>query len=278
MMPMRPTLTCEETRGMRVWTDPALAADAGVRIAFTERAGGRSAAPYAGLNLAAHVGDHVVAVDENRSGLIDALGLDAMRARLTTAEQVHGLTVREVSGATVGMGAYAHAGGAPPVPSADALFTTVPDAPLMLLFADCVPVVLVAPGLVRGVAVVHAGWKGALGRLPGKAASALAAACSASTADILAYVGPHIGPCHYEVDADRLSRFVDAFGTIAAARGGLDLGAVVSESLREVGVPEGNVVASAMCTAEATDRFFSFRAEGVTGRHAALAVVLGPVR
>jgi copper oxidase (laccase) domain-containing protein len=98
------------------------------------------------------------------------------------------------------------------------------------------------------------------------------------TADILAYVGPHIGSCHYGVDAERLSRFVDSFGNIAAARGGLDLGAVVSESLREVGVPEGNLVASTVCTAETTDRFFSFRAEGVTGRHAALAVILGPGR
>jgi YfiH family protein len=209
---------------------------------------------------------------------MSALGLDAIRRRLTTAEQVHGLTVREVSGAVVGAGAYAAAGGSPPVPAADALFTTVADAPLMLLFADCVPLVLVAPGPLRGIAVVHAGWKGALGRLPGKAAAALAAACSAKTADILAYVGPHIGPCHYGVDEERLSRFVGSFGTIAAARGGLDLGAVVSESLREVGVPEGNVVASTVCTAETTDRFFSFRAEGVTGRHAALAVILGPGR
>jgi YfiH family protein len=277
-MAIGPMLASDERRGVRFLTDPALLEDVGVRIAFTERAGGRSLPPYTGLDLAAHVGDDGAAVDENRSALMDALGLDAMRRRLTTAEQVHGLTVREVSGATVGMGAYAAAGGPPPVPAADALFTTVADAPLLLLFADCVPLVLVAPGPLRGIAVVHAGWKGALGRLPGKAAAALAAACSAKTADILAYVGPHIGPCHYGVDEERLSRFVDSFGTIAAARGGLDLGAVVCESLREVGVPEGNLVASTICTAETTGRFFSFRAEGVTGRHGAIAVILGQQR
>jgi copper oxidase (laccase) domain-containing protein len=247
-MSRRPTLVTEERRGVRVLTDPALVDDIRVRVAFTERAGGRSLPPYTGLDLAAHVGDVGITVDDNRSILMDALGLGAMRGRLTTAEQVHGVTVREVSGATVGMGAFAATGGPPPVPGADAMFTTVADAPLMLLFADCVPVVLVAPGPLRGVAVVHAGWK------------------------------PHIGSCHYGVDAERLSRFVDSFGNIAAARGGLDLGAVVSESLREVGVPEGNLVASTVCTAETTDRFFSFRAEGVTGRHAALAVILGPGR
>jgi YfiH family protein len=277
-MSRKPTLVTEERRGIRYLTDPALRDETGIVVAFTERAGGRSLPPYTGLDLAAHVGDDDGVVDENRCALMDALGLDAIRGRLTTAEQVHGLTIREVSGATVGMGAYAAVGGPPPVPAADALFTTVADAPLMLFFADCVPVILVAPGPQRGVVVVHAGWKGALGRLPGKAAAALAAACSAGTADVLAYVGPHIGPCHYEVDEERLSHFAKAFGTIAAAQGRLDLGAVVSESLREVGVPEGNLVESAICTAESTDRFFSFRAEGVTGRHAALAVILGSGR
>jgi YfiH family protein len=277
-MPRVASLVREERRGIGYLTDPALRDERGIIVAFTERAGGRSLPPYTGLDLAAHVGDDDGAVDENRSALMDALGLDADRGRLTTAEQVHGVAVREVSGATAGMGAYAAVGGPPPVPATDALFTTVADTPLMLLFADCVPVVLVALGPVRGVAVVHAGWKGALGRLPGKAAAALAAACSTSTSDLLAYVGPHIGPCHYQVDEDRLSHFAKAFDTIAAAQGRLDLGAVVSESLREVGVPEGNLVESAICTAESTDRFFSFRAEGVTGRHAALAVILGSGR
>jgi copper oxidase (laccase) domain-containing protein len=189
-MPRVPLLLREERRGIGYLTDPALRGGSGILVAFTERAGGRSLPPYTGLDLAAHVGDDGGAVDENRSALMDALGLDAIRGRLTTADQIHGLTVREVSGATVGMGAYAAVGGPPPVPAADALFTTATDTPLMLLFADCVPVVLVALGPVRGVAVVHAGWKGALGRLPGKVAAALAAACSASTADILAYVGP----------------------------------------------------------------------------------------
>jgi copper oxidase (laccase) domain-containing protein len=167
----RPILVPERMGDVRVWTDPVLIQDVRVRIAFTERAGGRSLPPFTGLDLAAHVGDDATAVDENRSALMDALGLAAIRDRLTTADQVHGLTVREASGASVGMGAFALPGRPPPIPDADALFTTVPDAPLMLLFADCVPVVLVAPGPMRGIAVVHAGWKGALGRLPGKTAA-----------------------------------------------------------------------------------------------------------
>jgi copper oxidase (laccase) domain-containing protein len=72
-----------------------------------------------------------------------------------------------------------------------------------------------------------------------------------------------------------MSQFVNAFGSIASAQGRLDLGAVVSESLSEVGVLLENVVAAGVCTAEATDAFYSFRAEGLTGRHGAVAAILG---
>jgi copper oxidase (laccase) domain-containing protein len=125
---------------------------------------------------------------------------------------------------------------------------------------------------------VHAGWKGALGRLSGKTAVKLASAAGCAPADLVAYIGPHIGPCHYEVDETLLSQFVNAFGSIAVAQGGLDLGAVVSESLNEVGVPLNSVVRCGICTAERTDAFYSYRAEGLTGRHGALACILGASR
>jgi YfiH family protein len=270
----------EEAReaGIGFLVDRGLRESCGVLVAFTMRGGGKSRAPYESLNLAAHVGDEPGVVDENRSALLRALDIEPMRGRLTTAEQVHGLSVRPVEGATVGMGAFARHDGPPPVPACDAMLTIERDAPLMLLFADCVPVVLVARGAHRGVAVVHAGWKGALGRLPGRAAEQLAAAAGCATSELLAYVGPHIGACHYEVDAERLSQFTDAFGSIASAQGRLDLGAVVSESLSEVGVLLDNVVLAGICTAERTDAFYSFRAEGLTGRHGAVAAILGTGR
>jgi YfiH family protein len=255
--------------------DPVLREERGVLVAFSTRSGGRSRRPYTSLNLASHVGDEPGVVDENRSALMRTLDIESMRARLTTAEQVHGLTAREVAGSTVGMGAFARHEGPPPLPSCDALLTLEADAPLMLLFADCVPVVLVATGPRRAIAVIHAGWKGALGRLPGRVATRLAERAGCMPAELLAYIGPHIGPCHYEVDETRMSQFVNAFGSIASAQGRLDLGAVVSESLSEVGVLLDNVVAAGVCTAEATDAFYSFRAEGLTGRHGAVAAILG---
>ena len=125
------------------------------------------------------------------------------------------------------------------------------------------------------MAVVHAGWKGALASLPGKAATRLAETAGCDPYEIIAYVGAHIRDCHYAVDETLLSQFVNTFGTFARAdSGGLDLDAVVSASLDHAGVAQCNIVRLGVCSAEATGRFYSYRAEGgVTGRHAALACI-----
>jgi YfiH family protein len=268
-------LSVRSEGGVGFLTDTELRRDHGIVVAFSKRGGGRSRAPYESLNLAAHVGDEPGTVDANRSALMSALGLGRLRDRLTMCEQVHGTSVRAVSGASIGMGAFAREGGPPPIPATDALLTTEESAPLLLCFADCVPVVLVAPGTERGVAVVHAGWRGALHGIVAEAVTRLAAATGARTSEMLAYVGPHIGACHYEVGPDLLARFVDAFGAVVDVDGRLDLGAAVSRGLTEAGVPSASVSWADACTFESTGSFFSHRAEGVTGRHGALACVLG---
>jgi YfiH family protein len=266
------------TGDVAVHADPWLRDSCGIVVAFSERTGGRSIAPFASLNLAAHVGDDPACVDDNRSVFMAALGVESLRHRLTVPEQVHGTVVRECAGAMAGMGAFARPCTPPPVPATDALYTLENDTPLLLCFADCVPIVLVATAPRRAAAVVHAGWRGAFGRIVEDAARRLAFAAGCDTSDLLAYVGPHIGPCHYEVEETLLSQFVNAFGTIAAAQGRLDLGAVVSESLNGVGVPLSSQFRVGSCTAERTDAFFSYRAEGPTGRHGALTCILGGAR
>jgi YfiH family protein len=272
------SLVARSAGEVRCLTDEELRDSCGIVVAFSQRSGGRSRPPFDSLNLAAHVGDDPAAVDENRARFMASLGIPLLRERLTMAEQVHGTTVRAVWGGGVGLGAFAREDGPPPVPATDALVTTEPDAPIMLCYADCVPVVLVAPGLLRGVAVIHAGWRGALAGVVAQGVRRLAIETGAEPAEMLAYIGPHIGPCHYEVDAERLSQFANAFGTIAAAQGRLDLGAVVSLSLNGVGVPHSAVCRADVCTAERTDAFYSYRAEGLTGRHGALACILGACR
>ena len=101
-------------------------------------------------------------------------------------------------------------------------------------------------------------------------------AAGVSAGEVRVYIGAHIGGCHYAVSGDLLSQFINTFGTFARAEsGGLDLDAVVSASLLSAGVARCNIARLGICTAEATDRFFSYRAEGgVTGRHAALVCIL----
>jgi YfiH family protein len=265
-----PDLHCVDHKGVRYWTESE--PTAGVVWGFSERDGGASVAPFASLNLGSHVGDHPDAVDANRAGLLDAAGLGHLRHRLVMAEQVHGDHVLVVREDTAGSGAFAVSGRGP-VPGCDALITTARDVPLMLCFADCVPLVLLAPG--PAVAVVHAGWRGALLGIAGKAAARLAEQAGCSAAEIRAFVGPHVCPRHYHVDDEKMSQFFNAFDTLARAEsGGLDLGHVVAASLTNAGVDPCSIASLGTCTAETIDRFFSYRAEaGKTGRHGAFVCI-----
>lgn len=268
----RPRLERVCINGVSYWTDPSLA-EKGTRVAFSERRGGVSRAPYSGLNLAGHVGDDPEAVDENRRTFLSAVGLSGLADELVTAEQVHGERIAEVTSADAGSGART-AGGPPPVPAADALMTAETDLPLMLLYADCVPVVLVAPG---AACVAHAGWRGALASLPGAAVRALAGRAGVDPSSVLAYIGPHIRECHYDVSEDVMSSFESAYGPSVRGRsGGLDLSAAVRASLLGGGVGEQRIAEVSACTAENTGTFFSYRAEnGRTGRHCAIACLIG---
>ena len=189
------------------------------------------------------------------------------------AEQVHGDRIALVDAGSAGSGAFA-LGTMPPLAGTDAVMTVEPGVPLLLCFADCVPIILVAPG--PAVAVVHAGWRGALGSLPGRTVSELASLAGCEACEVTAYIGAHVRACHYQVDPEIMSQFVNTFGTLArASSGGLDLDAVVSASLDRAGVAPCNIARLGTCTAETTDRFFSYRAEsGRTGRHSALACIV----
>lgn len=268
-MPQSPQLTRIERDGIAYHADERLLERSGILVAFSERSGGVSDAPYASLNLAAHTGDDPAAVNENRNRFMRALGIGNIAERLTTAEQVHGSLAVEVTPDLVGSGA--RAGELPPVPGADALITREVDTPLMLFFADCVPVVLVSES-ARAIAVVHAGWKGALAGIAGAAARQLSSAVG-DPGDLVAYVGPHICECCYETGPEIVSQFANMFVTIPRASGRLELAAAVAEDLVRAGVPEERQCHLGICTAHNTDRFYSYRAEGRTGRHAALAAI-----
>jgi len=269
---LAPSLERIERDGLVLYTDVALRESDGIVVAFSERTGGVSKPPYASLNLAAHVGDDPLAVDANRVRLLDALGCAGFADRVVTAQQVHGSVIAHAQPSDAGTGARASAG-TPPFSATDAIITHVPDTPLLMMYADCVPVILVARKRVPMVAVVHAGWKGTLELLSGRTAVLLAAKAGCETSDLLAYIGPHIGGCCYEVDEPLRARFRACFVSEIGHGTRLDLGAAVNESLTAAGVEDSCISGVGVCTQHHPARFFSYRAAETTGRHGALAIL-----
>ena len=260
-----PALTRQTADGVTLLTDESR--PGGVTLAFTERTGGVSEAPYASLNLGARCGDEAARVAENRRRALAALGAEDRLGRLGVPRQVHGdhaVSVRSADpDALAAARAEAESG-------ADAVVCTAPDVPVLMCFADCVPVVLVAPG---AFAVVHSGWRGTIARIAGKAARTLCAEAGCAPADLLAYVGPHVGASDYEVSEELAARFAAEFGPAAVPEPRrLDLTASVMAALASAGGAERSVAVCDLSTASATDRVYSYRAEGGTcGRHGAIA-------
>ena len=241
----------------------------GVTFAFTERTGGASRGAFASLNLGDSCGDDAATVAENRKRSLAAIGAEGWAASLVAPHQVHGDHVVHVTSAEpkalLACVSEAREG-------ADAVVCTVPRVPVLLCFADCVPVVICAPG---GFAVAHSGWRGTIARISGKAARSLAEEAGCATAELSAYVGPHIGGADYEVSADLLARFVAEFGPgVDAGQRHLDLGRAVCDALVDAGVPRTAIATCGDSTVSNVGRFFSYRAEaGHCGRHGALAVL-----
>ena len=240
----------------------------GVTFAFTERTGGVSAGPFASLNLGASCGDDPACVGENRLRALAALSPSADPAKLINPRQVHGATVVSVTAADDGSIAEARAAARS---GADAVAVAVPGVPVLLCYADCVPVVIVADG---GFAVVHSGWKGTFARISAAAVAELSRITGAAPETMRAYIGPHITADAYEVDAQLASRFADAFGADAiVGERNLDLSFCISSALIDAGLASDAIVDEHLSTTD-TDRFFSYRASGgACGRHGALAIM-----
>lgn len=242
-----------------------------VSFGFTERTGGVSRVPYASLNLGTHVGDDPDAVTENRRRVLAALGCEADMDALLVPNQVHGDHVALVArGDTDELCAVREEIAA----GADAIVCTAAHVPVLLCYADCVPVVLTAPG---GFAVIHSGWKGTFARISAKAARMLSEAVQCPLSAVSAYIGPHICGDEYEVSEELMARFDAEFGWHEAGKSRLlDLSHAIRQALEEAGVPAENIEDPGLSTVKSNDRFFSYRLEhGTCGRHGAVGVLMG---
>jgi polyphenol oxidase len=236
------------------WVEPGWPAPGGVRALSTFRTGGVSAAPYESLNLADHVGDDVKAVQENRRHLTAAAGLPEEPVWL---EQVHGTHVADLD-ALGGIG------------PADAAFTRQAGRVCAILTADCMPILLTADtgGLV---AAAHVGWRG----LAAGVIEATVHALNVPPGRLMAWLGPAIGPKHFEVGGEVREALLKpdpgadaAFVPNARGRFMADLGKLARRRLSGLGVVR--IHGGGECTFVAGDRYFSHRRDGVTGRQATL--------
>jgi YfiH family protein len=165
-----------------------------IKHGISGRLGGTSKQPFSSLNLGLHVEDNAKDVIVNRQLFCEAIGMRS--DRIVTAQQLHTDTVAVVTEELIGKGAqnYNEA-----IEATDALITNVPEIPLMLFFADCVPVLIVDP-VQRAVGVVHAGWKGTVAKIAQKTILAMQANFGTVPHDCLVAIAPSIGPCCYIVD------------------------------------------------------------------------------
>ena len=246
------------------WLTPAWPAPATVRALSTLRTGGLSKPPYASLNLGSHVGDDATVVEGNRRALRDAARLPAEPVWL---EQVHGTHVRDLDSQS-------------PSGPADAAVTRQPGRICAILTADCLPVLLAGDAGDR-VGAAHAGWRG----LAAGVIEATVAALGGPPGQLLAWLGPAIGPRRFEVGAEVREEFLhrarvgdtpagDAAADEAAflpnARGRYmaDLYALARRRLLRLGVER--IYGGGECTYTDDARYYSHRRDGRTGRQATL--------
>ncbi len=251
-------------------------ADHPIDVAVTTRDGGVSEGPYESLNLGLHVGDEPDRVVENRARAAAAIGLGL--DELVFCNQAHGRAVARVDAHDRGRGTRT---ADTAIPGADALITRTPDVGLVVMMADCVPIVLYDP-VTASLACIHAGWRGTVARVVAATVERLVADGS-RPGDLLAGIGPAIPYERYQVGpevarAAREQLGEDADGVVVPdgeGRWRFDLWEANRRSLRRAGVPATSIELAAIPTG-ADGPFFSDRAVRPCGRFAALARLRPP--
>ena len=241
------------------------------------RAGGISTGPYASLNLGLHVDDAAEPVVANRRRFFGAFGL-ALETSVW-CRQVHRATVTIVDDdALLGRGAFDLASA---LPESDAVVTDRAGVPLVVLLADCVPVVLYDPEH-HALGLAHAGWGGTVERIGSHTVTTMQERYGTDPSSLLAAIGPSIGPDRYEVGGEVIGRARDAYAGHADRilrpvadddKALLDLWEANATDLELAGVPRERIEIAGLSTIDDLDTFYSHRFEtrrGVphTGRFA----------
>jgi len=235
------------------WIKPDWPAPRNIHAAVTLRTGGISQGSFSSLNPALHVNDSPQSVAENRHIISTMLDLPSSPVWL---EQIHSDRVvkAEYSPQTL--------------QQADASYTDQSKIVCSVLTADCLPVLLCSPDGTK-IAAIHAGWRGLLAGIISNTVKAM------HTPDIMAWLGPAIGPECFEVGAEvktafvnKSSTFSDAFKLHHTDKFLADIYQLARIELASLGITQ--VYGGQFCTVTDQQRFYSFRRDGETGRMATL--------
>jgi polyphenol oxidase len=246
--------------------------DAQAVMAFSLRSGGTSPAPFDSLNFSVQHGDITENVSSNMEAFSNDLGIDP--ENIVTTRQVH-------------RSDFVSFDSVPDrPPAADALITKRPGIFVGVKTADCLPILIIDPR-TKTAAAIHAGWRGTVLRITRRIVRHLIDNLDVNPENLIAVLGPAIGPCCYEVDEKVLDPFrrnlpdAERFITAkslesAAAKNKISMRVDLCEANRweliEARIPEENVICLRMCTSCKRDLFFSYRRDGSkSGRHMAVA-------
>ncbi|MGD8241338.1 MAG: peptidoglycan editing factor PgeF [Desulfobacterales bacterium] len=236
---------------------PHLACQNGLQHAITTREGGVSRPPAQSFNLARKGGDDPAAVDENRRRLARALA----PGRLVFLRQVHGNTVLSLKRPPAGEHTSLAGRG-------DAFITDQAGLLLTILVADCQAILLFDPRQ-RVVANVHSGWRGSIANVIGATVKAMVRDFGCRPNDLLAGVGPSLGPCCAEFINYR-KEIPEAFWYRRVSKHHFDFWGISHDQLTAAGLAGEHITLSRICTRCASQRFFSYRAGHEVGRFAAV--------
>lgn len=251
---------------------PAFEETGMVKHCFTTRLGGVSKGIYDSLNTSIIKEDPLENVRRNLDLVCSAIGIDY--TRLVFSDQVHGDNLRVVTEADIGKGLTLPSD----IEDADGLMTNVPGVPLITFYADCVSLFFLDTKN-KAIAVTHSGWKGTVLKIGAKTIKQMSEVYGTKPEDCLVGIGPSIGPECFEVGPEVAEEFRNAFDNWAEfiepfgkEKFKIDLWKANKLLLMKLGIPEGNITVSGMCTKCKEDMFFSYRRDN--GRTGSLSAIM----
>ncbi|MFH2036103.1 MAG: peptidoglycan editing factor PgeF [Candidatus Zixiibacteriota bacterium] len=242
----------------------------------TTRQGGLSEPPYDFLNFGLNSGDNPLKVIRNRDIIAGAFGFSS--ENFTTVRQIHGKKVRVI---TLDSIHKEKSEKKPPDLAADALITNLPNFCITVAVADCVPIILYDPAK-KVIGVVHSGWQGTVKKIAESAIKTMIERFNCESSNIVAGIGPSIGPCCYEVGDKVIKKVRKAFdchndlliNEENSELIHLDLWKANHEILLSSGLKNENIEVSSQCTKCNPDRFFSYRVQGERYGRMAASIML----